>query len=133
MDPILFPTKKAPPPTPNLLDLFAPTPDEPVTPSVPAPQVPTIEERFEAFHLRNPHVYDALEQLARRRLREGATYITIAQLYEELRADPSFSTTGDPLKINNSYRSYYARLLIQRVPALKDVMRTRDLRAKGAA
>jgi hypothetical protein len=47
-------------------------------------------------------------------------------MVEELRYSPQLVTYGDhEFKMNNSYRAFYARLLIHRNPSLAGVIETR--------
>lgn len=84
----------------------------------------TITERFWAFHHANPHVADALEDLALDLIRRGRKRIGIAMLFETLRWH-SLRTEGDEYRLNNSYRALYARLLADRHPDLCDAFETR--------
>jgi hypothetical protein len=77
-----------------------------------------IERRFAEFHRANPDVYHCLEQRALEFAGRGRKRIGIAELVEELRYMPHLHTHGDQFKLNNSYRSLYARLLIHRNPTL---------------
>lgn len=82
--------------------------------------------RFWAFHQENPHVYVALRRFAleaiatthRRRL-------SINLLFERLRWYTEIETQGDPFKVNNTFRAWYARLLMRQEPALAGVFETR--------
>lgn len=92
-----------------------------------APMTP-LEERFRAFHADNPHIYRELERVALAELTRGAARLSIAKMAEQLRADYGTSSIGDPFKINNSYRAYYARLLIHRHPELDGKFELREPR-----
>lgn len=89
----------------------------------------TIRERFDRFHERNPAVYDRLAELARTWAKSRAGRQSIAMLYEVLRWEWGLSTQGDPFKLNNDYRAYYARLLMEREPDLRGVFETRGVGA----
>jgi hypothetical protein len=109
--------------TPSLFDS-----DPRFAPVAPAP---TIEERFQAFHQANPWVYDALCRLARQRVRHGIRRIGIGMLFEVLRWEWQ-GATSDPnaeWRINNSYRSRYARLIMATEQDLAGVFETRELKA----
>lgn len=84
----------------------------------------TLEERFQAFHELNPHVYRHLRRLAldlaRRDRRMG-----IGGLFEVLRWQYAIVTTGDPFRLNNNYRAFYARLLMDSEPELEGFFDTR--------
>jgi hypothetical protein len=97
----------------------------------PAAPAPTIEERFQAFHQANPWVYAALVRLARRRTAAGIRRIGIGMLFEVLRWEWQGATT-DPnaeWKLNNNYRSRFARLIMDNEPDLAGVFETRELKA----
>ena len=92
----------------------------------------TLEERFEAFHAANPHVADALESLAAQWLSRHRK-VGVKSLGESLRWASGLQTDGDPYRINNSYLSRYARLLIERHPEWADSIETRSLATERAA
>lgn len=89
----------------------------------------TIEEAFLNFHQANPWVYRALVQLARDMVRRGRRRIGIGMLFEVLRWQWTLGTV-DPasdFKLNNNYRSRYARLIMATEHDLGDVFETRVL------
>lgn len=88
----------------------------------------TIAERFAAFHAANPHVADALEVLAAQWLAHHKR-VGMKALIERLRWESGLATIGDAYRLNNSYTSHYARLLIQRHPDWADSIQLRELRA----
>lgn len=90
----------------------------------------TIEEKFQAFHEANPHVYDNLVRLARWAARAGRKELSMKLLFERLRWEYHVQTdTGDGYRINNSYTSRYARLIMAQCPDLAGMFETRTLRA----
>lgn len=88
----------------------------------------TIDEAFARFHADNPQVYDELRMLAVRARRRGARRIGIAMLFEVLRWRHTLRTDGRDFKLNNNYRSRYARMLMDE-PELAGCFETRGLRA----
>lgn len=102
-----------------------PNPDWLVEPST------RIERRFAEFHRANPHVYAEFERRALQLHRAGARRIGAKAIAERIRWDIYIRTLSDDYKINNSYVSLYARLLIHRHPQLADVIELR--RRKEAA
>lgn len=98
---------------------------------VPAGLGATIEEAFENFHTANPWVYRALVELARDLVRRGHRHIGIGMLFEVLRWQWWIGTTDDAsdFKLNNNYRSRYARLIMRQEEDLADVFETRVLTA----
>lgn len=84
-----------------------------------------IAQSFERFHRENPHVYESLLRLARKwRERRPNSRCGIGMLYEVARWDLALSTEGEPLRLNNNYRAYYARLLMEE-PGLAGLFETR--------
>ena len=92
----------------------------------------SIAEQFAAFHESNPWVYDALVELARDLLNRGRERVGIGMLFEVLRWHYQRNTTdpGSDFKLNNNYRSRYARLIMAAEPDLRRVFETRRLRAR---
>lgn len=91
----------------------------------------TIQEQFESFDALNPWVYDHLVELALGLRRRGRDRIGIGMLYEVLRWQ-YFMTTTDPasdFKLNNNYRSRYARLIMVQEIELVDAFEIRELKA----
>lgn len=91
-----------------------------------------LERRFAEFHKRNPHVYAEFERRAMELYRAGATKIGVKAIAERIRWDVRVRTLGDEFKVNNSWVSLYARLLIHRRPELADVIETRQRRGEAA-
>ncbi|MDX3224581.1 MULTISPECIES: hypothetical protein [unclassified Streptomyces] len=89
----------------------------------------TIQAQFEAFHQLNPWVLRALESLTADYLKRGATRVGIGMLFEVLRWRYATATEGDEFRLNNNFRSRYARLLIERHPEWAPAFKVRALRA----
>jgi hypothetical protein len=91
----------------------------------------SIQGRFEQFHKNNPHVYRNLVKLARAvRQQNPHAKIGIAALFEELRWQYAIQTTDTDYRLNNNYRSRYARLIEEQEPDLKGIFETRRLRER---
>lgn len=88
----------------------------------------TLAQRFEAFHGANPHVAHALEALAGQWMHRNER-ASIAALFERLRWESGIQTHGDAYRLNNSYRAFYVRLLIDRRPEWADAFETRVQKA----
>lgn len=104
----------------SLLDLF--------DAAAAAPQQ-GLQARFEEFHRRNPQVFEELVRLARGLVERGHQRFGMATLFEVLRWQSMMATT-DPsssYKLNNSYRSRYARLMKDRHPELATSIELRAL------
>lgn len=101
---------------------------------MPAGRPMTPSERFEQFHRHHRDVYRQLVRLARtvkrRQERRGeAPGIGIAMLYERLRWHYFIQRrAGESYKLNNDYRAYYARLIMQNEPDLAGFFRLREQR-----
>ncbi len=91
----------------------------------------TIEERFMAFHALNPQVYAALLRLATKEFSAGFGRGSTNRYFEVLRHNYGMKTKGDEYKLNNSYRSYYSRLLIKNHPRFEGWLKTRRMPTKG--
>lgn len=90
----------------------------------------TIEQAFAQFHQANPHVYQNLVSMTRELVQKGRTRLGIAMLFEALRW--SYMLVNDPtseFKLNNNYKSRYARLIAEQEPDLQDVFQLRELKA----
>lgn len=116
------------PDTPPLLEV--PDPGHMPTLSVRPPE--SIDEAFARFHADNPWVYDQLRRLALDLAAAGHQRIGIATLFEVVRWRYMRSTTdtSSTFKLNNNYRSRYARLLMENEPALAGLFNTRELTAR---
>ena len=90
----------------------------------------SIEERFEAFHRANPHVYEALKRLALQLRRNGRRRFGMKALFEYLRFSYALQTVGDDFKLNNNYTALYARKLMDEVPELRGFFELRGRRGE---
>lgn len=89
----------------------------------------TIEQRFWAFHEQNPWVLDALIRLTDDMRARGRDKVGIGMLFEVLRWHSYRQTEGDDYKLNNSFRSRYARLIGKVRPDLADMFEVRELKS----
>lgn len=89
----------------------------------------SIQERFAAFHEANPWVARALEALVADWLKRGRRKVGMKALVEIVRWQYGRSTEAPEFRINNTYVSRYARLLIDLHPEWSEVIQTRELRA----
>lgn len=88
----------------------------------------TLEQRFATFHRLNPWVFESLVALTREYVAGGATRVSINMLTEVLRYQRG-RTRGDTYKLNNSFRAFYARLLMREHPEWDGLFETRRQRA----
>jgi hypothetical protein len=89
----------------------------------------TIQQRFERFHRDNPTVYVSLVAYARRAKSRGFSHYGIDTLFEILRWHTTIETTDTEFKLNNNFRSRYARLIMEREPDLADFFELRELKS----
>jgi len=91
---------------------------------------PTIEEDFRAWLAQNAHVYREIVVMARRwRERHPDRQVGIAVLWETLRWRSAMEAEGGEYKLDNRYRSYMAREVMEREADLAGIFETRQLRA----
>lgn len=88
----------------------------------------TIQERFADFHARHPEVYAAIVRFAREVQSRGHHKFGIAFIWERARWYLAIEKSED-YKLNNNYRSRYARLVMEREQDLDGFFDTRELRA----
>ena len=110
-------------------ELFDSTPEPPMRPTV-APEYPSgssPRERFELFTTRNPHIKNKLRRMALELKHKGHDHYGIKALIEVLRWDYAIRTqsSGD-FKINNSFATPYAYLLMDENPELMGFFKTRQ-------
>ena len=92
----------------------------------------TIQGQFARFHTKHPEVYEALRTLAFQAKDRGRTKLSIGMLFEVVRWEWTILGLPDESelwKLNNNYRSRYARLLMDENPALDGIFETRVLTA----
>ena len=92
----------------------------------------SIHEDFARFHSENPEIYRYLVDMARKyKARQHRKRIGIGMLFEVLRWNRYMQTKRDEgeFKLNNNYRSHYARLIMDLNRDLSDIFETRTLRS----
>jgi len=89
------------------------------------------EAAFVSYNSRNPAVYIALRQFALEAKRHGRKRLGMKAVFERLRWWSLVEAKSDAFKLNNSFASYYARLLMKNEPELMDFFETRVQRSKG--
>jgi hypothetical protein len=95
------------------------------------PSLPTIRERFEEFHRRNPEVYREIRRRCDELIRAGVRRFGMRLVWERMRWDHAVQTQGEPWKLNDHYIAHYARLAIRDLPELGKVLELRALRSEG--
>jgi hypothetical protein len=99
------------------------------SPLSPYTQQRRIKDSFDKFHAEHPDVGEQLTRLALDLLDRGYNNYGIAGLFEVVRYHRITSGKDDSgFKLNNNYRSHYARLLMNAHPELDGFFHTRTLR-----
>lgn len=93
--------------------------------------VPTAA-KFAEYNRENPQVYAALRKFALEAKRAGRERMGMKALFERVRWFTEVETTGDSFKVNNSYTSFYARMLMDLEPELRGFFETRKAKADAA-
>ncbi len=90
----------------------------------------SIEQRFREFHENNPSVYTELVDMARKLHERGYTKLGIELIWSAFRWNRMMRTTADEygFKLNDHFRSRYARLIMANEPDLADFFQVRTLR-----
>jgi hypothetical protein len=75
-----------------------------------------IEAAFLRFHEANPIVWDLFERFALQAIAAGRHGYGSAAIFERIRWHMAIETVGEPIKLNNNYRAYYARMFAAKHP-----------------
>lgn len=86
-----------------------------------------LDKRFAKFDEENPRVYEKLVRMSFDLKKTGHTKIGIGMLFEVIRWQSMLKTVGDDYKLNNSYRSRYARKIMEDYPELRGFFEIREL------
>lgn len=90
----------------------------------------SIQQAFEEFDQAHPEVYEYLVRLAFEAYRRGFRHYGIGALWERMRWHFQIEKDMDSdFKLNNNFRSRYARKIIAQYPDLEDFFELRALRA----
>ena len=89
----------------------------------------SLEEKWWAFHVANPHVYATLVMLARQAVAAGQRRLGMKALWERMRWELMITVSTSQPKLNNNWTSRYARLIQEREPDLAGLFETRRLRS----
>jgi hypothetical protein len=91
-----------------------------------------LQQRFNEYHGKNPHVYEAFKRCTLQAIRRGFRNYGANGIVQIIRWETGV-TASDPdgFKINNSYAAFYARKFSQQFPQHKDFFRNRSSAADG--
>jgi hypothetical protein len=82
-----------------------------VPPLPPQSRADQIFARFRAFHQANPQVWSLFKHFAGEIRAAGYEHYSVDSIFERIRWHVDIETrTDEPVKLNNDYRAYYARL-----------------------
>jgi hypothetical protein len=88
-----------------------------------------LEREFQDFHTTHPEIYTRLVSLARDLKRRGHERAGIAMLYEVVRWQQFTVNRDGDYKLNNNYRAYYARMMMEQETDLAGFFETRRVGA----
>lgn len=86
-----------------------------------------IEDSFQTYHSQNPHVYNLFVRFANEAKATGRKTFSAYAIFERIRWHVDVETTGDQFKVNNNYRPYYARKMMQDYPEFEGFFNIREL------
>jgi hypothetical protein len=91
----------------------------------------SLQERFDAFNQAHPEIYTEFKLLALRLYEQGREHYGAKAIFEYIRLNRALDGRGDgeAYKINNSYVSRYARLLIGEDERLGSFFELRQLKS----
>ncbi len=87
----------------------------------------TIEQRFNRFHSRNPHVYEAIVAICKGLKQANVHEFGMKGIFERMRWEYAIRTQGEKYKLNNIFTSYYSRMVMDREPGFAGFFETRKL------
>ena len=86
-----------------------------------------LEEKFDVYDKENPHIYLLFVKFTKEAKGSGRCSYSSNAIFERIRWFVDVETSGDTFKINNNYRPYYARKMMQDYPEFSGFFRTREL------
>ncbi len=96
----------------------------------------TVEDKFNAFHAANPHVYELFKKFTYQLVKAGHRRLSSKLIVERIRWETAVTTTGagfspvtrKPFLIDNRYTAWYARKVIADFPKLAGFFETREIK-----
>ena len=82
--------------------------------------------RFKRFHSANPQVWKLFEQFALQSIGRGRTRFSANAVYQRIRWYVDIETAGEPLKLNDHYHAYYARMFEAKHPEYSGFFHCRE-------
>jgi hypothetical protein len=93
---------------------------------------PHIVDKFLTYHRENPHVYEAFKRFSHELKNSGRDHFGSKGIMERLRWWSAVEAKNDQFKINNSYASCYARLLVFENPDFSAFFQLRSTARRAA-
>jgi len=90
----------------------------------------SIENDFIKYHQANPQIYRAFLYFADQVQQKGYKKIGAKMLAERIRWETMINT-GNKYKVQNSYTAFYARLLMVKVPSMRNLFRLKRINIDG--
>jgi len=75
-----------------------------------------IFEAFKRVHATNPEIWKLFERFTLLSVARGRRYYPCTAVYERILWHVDIETTGEPVKLNNNYSAYYARMFEAKHP-----------------
>ena len=90
-----------------------------------------MREQVQRFHDEHPEVWDLFVRFTRDRMNRGFKNYAVKAIFERIRWEVDGVGGNDraSFKLNNNYRSRYARLMAQTYPRFEGFFETRNLRS----
>ena len=86
---------------------------------------------FRAYHKANPQVWKLFKKFTMQVIGRGYRHFGSGAIIERIRWFVNVETKNDPWKINNNYRSFYARKFMEMYPEYDGFFRRRESVADG--
>ena len=87
----------------------------------------TLKDNWRKFHNENPEIYELVERFTFDAIRAGRKNFSINAIFERIRWFTSIETRGDPFKLSNNHRPYYARHFMEMNPKYKGFFRIKGV------
>jgi len=90
----------------------------------------SLKHKWWAWHKKNPHVWDLFQKFTFQAINAGRSRYSVNAIFERIRWHTDIETQGDPFKISNNHRAYYARYFHVMYPKHDGFFRTSELRSE---
>lgn len=90
---------------------------------------PASRSEFEAYHERNPKVWELFKRFTLQAIRAGRQRIGAKMIAERIRWETFVGDRDGEFRINNNFPAYYARKFMSEFPEHEGIFQTRASRA----